>query len=808
MSVIAVSLVLSPLAISYAEVTSQTVINLNSQPLVSALSQFSKQFNIQVFVRDSLIRGVDAPEVTSTISVEMTLEKMLQGSDLQAVWQSSTSVVITKKSKIEKVSVNEINRDDYTKVENLETITVTATRQSITIKEAPRSITVIDGTVLEQLLQTSRNLGEVLAKAVPGMAPASQTLTNYSQTLRGRNVLVLIDGVPQTINRNFSRDFSNVAAMNIERMEVVRGGTAAYGSGAAGGIINIITRAAGEESSTRIELSSSLTNINNESFNGKLNHQVGGLFEDGEYGLNFDYEKTNGFIDANGDRIAPEPSQGDLSDTETFTIAGKLNLDLTDSSKLTISFSHLDSRQDTDYISDPSVTNAPAGSERAIAVKGLNLKKQNETRNSMVNVMLKSDVETLGTLDSQLYFRDYYARFFPYNSDIHVDGIKYNKAPIQNYVESQNIGGRLSFRTLLTDSTSISWGTDFNHERTENLATVYDSTILTQSGGLDFVRVGEAIQMPLTDHDSVAIFAQYETYFTNQLRWEAGLRQEWIKVSFDDFVSGTSGSMISASKKPYNDMMFNTGLVYFVNDEIQTYVNYAQGFTLPDIGLQLRKVAEDYSLSQTKFQPIKTDDYEVGIRGDWQQLSSSLAIYSSKSDLGNPALETIDGGKYIYQSRNPERIHGAELTASYVVTNQLEVGGYIAWSEGKSKHKTTGEWKSLNGFRIAPLQARAFINYQMGSGWLNRVQVNYSGNRDSAAKDLGKAFGAREVESYTTVDYVGSIETKRGLFTAGIENLLNHDYYSVYGQLLRNFNNTSHIPATGITAKVSYQYFW
>jgi len=689
------------------------------------------------------------------------------------------------------------------------TTTVTATRQTVTLEEVPRSITIIDGAELEQQLQTSRNLGEVLAKTVPGMAPASQTLTNYSQTLRGRNVLVLIDGVPQTINRNFSRDFSSVDPMNIERIEVVRGGTAAYGSGAAGGIINVITRASGEAASTRVELGSSLANLDKDSFNGKFNHQMGGFFDGGEYGLNFGYEKTNSFSDANGDRIAPEPSQGDLSDTETFKIAGKVNFDLTDASKLTLSFSHLDSQQDTDYISDPSVSSGPKGSVRAKPLKGLQLDEQNETQNSIINVMLTSEVETLGTLNSQLYFRDYYARFFPYNSDIYVGGTKHAKAPIQNYVDSQSIGGRFSFRTPLTETSSISWGSDFNRERTENLATVYDSTAWKNSGGLDFVKIGEATQMPLTDHDSIAIFAQLDTYLTEKLRWEAGVRQEWIEVSFDDFVSGSSGSAITASENRYNDMMFNTGLVYFVNDEIQTYVNYAQGYTLPDIGLQLRKVAVDYSFSETEFQPIKSDDYEIGIRGDWQQFSSSIAMYYSESDLGNPALETIDGGKYIYQSRSPERIYGTEITANYIFTEQLNVGGYASWSEGESKHKTTGEWNALNGFRIAPLQVRAHINYLMKNGWLNRLQVNYSGNRDSAAKDLGaNKFGASEVESYTTVDYAGSINTEHGRFTVGIENLFNTDYYSVYGQLLRNFNNTSHIPASGITAKMSYQYFW
>jgi iron complex outermembrane receptor protein len=61
--------------------------------------------------------------------------------------------------------------------------------------------------------------------------------------LRGRQVLVLIDGIPQsTPLRNGARDLRVIDPSAIERVEVIKGASAIYGNGADGGIINYITK--------------------------------------------------------------------------------------------------------------------------------------------------------------------------------------------------------------------------------------------------------------------------------------------------------------------------------------------------------------------------------------------------------------------------------------------------------------------------------------------------------------------------------------------------------------------------------------
>ncbi len=63
------------------------------------------------------------------------------------------------------------------------------------------------------------------------------------ETFRGRDLLVMIDGVPMnTPLRDVSRILPMIDLNTVERIEVVAGASSLYGSGATGGTVNFITR--------------------------------------------------------------------------------------------------------------------------------------------------------------------------------------------------------------------------------------------------------------------------------------------------------------------------------------------------------------------------------------------------------------------------------------------------------------------------------------------------------------------------------------------------------------------------------------
>jgi vitamin B12 transporter len=126
---------------------------------------------------------------------------------------------------------------------------VTATRVPTSLERLPAAVTVIDRATIDQRGYTT--LAEALA-AVPGIAVvpsggAGQQTSVFMRGTNSRHVLVLLDGQPiaDPSEPNGAFNFGDDSLADIERIEVVRGPASVYyGSGAIGGVINLITRRA------------------------------------------------------------------------------------------------------------------------------------------------------------------------------------------------------------------------------------------------------------------------------------------------------------------------------------------------------------------------------------------------------------------------------------------------------------------------------------------------------------------------------------------------------------------------------------
>lgn len=85
---------------------------------------------------------------------------------------------------------------------------------------------------------------DVLAQLIPGIDVSSQGRTNYGMNMRGRAIVVLIDGVRLNSSRTDSRQLDSIDPFNIAHIEVISGATSLYGGGSTGGLINIVTKKA------------------------------------------------------------------------------------------------------------------------------------------------------------------------------------------------------------------------------------------------------------------------------------------------------------------------------------------------------------------------------------------------------------------------------------------------------------------------------------------------------------------------------------------------------------------------------------
>lgn len=136
------------------------------------------------------------------------------------------------------------------KVKDLGKVEVTGSRLAEDIVDVPAPAYVVTKEEIDAV--GARNVAEVLDRipGVMGLTSASSSMARTQEVMirgLGSEILLLVDGVPFTntyvMSGSNSFDLRTIPLDSIERIEVVKGASSAlYGSAAAAGVINIITR--------------------------------------------------------------------------------------------------------------------------------------------------------------------------------------------------------------------------------------------------------------------------------------------------------------------------------------------------------------------------------------------------------------------------------------------------------------------------------------------------------------------------------------------------------------------------------------
>ncbi len=678
-----------------------------------------------------------------------------------------------------------------------ERIIVGITRTQEELTDVPRSVTVINREQIEEQAQSTRDLGNILGKLVPGLAPPTQSNSNFGQSLRGRNVLVLIDGVPQSTSRNVFRDFSTIDPSAVERIEVLRGPTAIYGDGATGGVVNIITRTASEEkltSTTEVGLNASLSHLE-DSLGYNLRQSVSGTENNFDYTISAAFTGIGGFFDADGDRIPPDPNgQGGLSDTDSFNILGKVGVNIAEGQRLQLTLNHFNDRQNTDFTTDPSVNRLP-GRQKARALEGLDLEDSQGTRNTLINLEYNNEDLFGSRVRTQAYYRNYFTRFFPFDAR---NTASLGNIIFQSELESEKIGSRLEIDTPLSspETLSLLWGVDLSRENSSQPVAVFDPVLFNNSNGLVFREIDERSWTPAFSQNNLGLFAQLRWDASDRIVLNGGLRHERVGVSADDFTT-IRGNSIGGGDLNYNATLFNLGAIYNVTEQVNLFANFAQGFSVADVGLALRNAPAGFSVASLRPEAQKVDHYEIGVRGNWDIVEASLVGFYNQSDLGTTftAPGTI--------LRSPQQVYGLEATFDVQASEAWQLGTTLSLVGGDRDSDDDGDYDApLNTFSISPLKVTAYVQNQTLPSWRNRLQLLYSGSRDP----VGTGFGLNEVESYFTLDYISRIDLGPGTLQVSVENLLNKQYFPVVSQL--QTTDSSYAAARGTTLSVSYSFTW
>lgn len=80
---------------------------------------------------------------------------------------------------------------------DIERITVSTTRSTAPVSTVPATINVISAEDIAKQLAHTQDISQILGNLLPSFSPSRQKMTGSGETLRGREPLYMIDGVPR-----------------------------------------------------------------------------------------------------------------------------------------------------------------------------------------------------------------------------------------------------------------------------------------------------------------------------------------------------------------------------------------------------------------------------------------------------------------------------------------------------------------------------------------------------------------------------------------------------------------------------------
>jgi iron complex outermembrane receptor protein len=740
----------------------QVQLDLASQPLDQALTAFADQAGLHLLYTTEDVAGLQSPALKGNYAVEQALQQLLAGSGVSYRFNDPRTVTLRK---------------DAAQSVNLKPIEVSvASRTSAAISEIPGTVWVVDQQQLREQIDSGVSLKEAIGKLVPGLDLAPEGRTNYGQNMRGREVLVMIDGVSQNSSRGLSRQFDSIAPFNVERIEVLSGASAIYGGGATGGIINIVTKK-GEPGPLRFEtqLGASSGFNNSDDLSTRIAQSISGGNERVNARLGVSGEQNEAFYDGAGEQIFIDNTQTDLQYNRSIDVLGTLGLTLNDEQSLDLLAQYYDSgNHGSTGIYFPNLNyNAPSDLEDAELRGGYSADLQPRTRRLLLNANYHhSDV-----LGQDFYLQASYRKEndnfypFPYYNSGTPRGSRgvYFAASQQNF----EVSGLKALFAKQWDTVKLTYGVDLDRERFSADQTTFDALTSSQSGGLDLDKASQAPRYPSYRVDGVSLYTQLDWHLSDNLTLSGGARRQQMDVEVSDFKGVPGGS------NDYQVNLYNLGAIYDFKNGHQLWTNYGEGFELPDPAKYYGKAG--LSVADNPLAGIKSRQVEMGWRFsdlDWSAQAALYYIWSDKVINVDSTTLTINVED---QKRRDFGFEGA-------LTRYFQNG----WEAGSTLHLVRSEEEAADGgwikrdARYASLsKATGFVGWK-GDGRSARLQANHAFTLKDDAQ--------HQIDGYTTFDLLGSQQTSFGTFSAGIQNLFDKQYSTVWGQRATLFYSPTYGP--------------
>ncbi|MBH9342328.1 TonB-dependent receptor [Pseudomonas aeruginosa] len=673
---------------------------------------------------------------------------------------------------------------------------VIGSRAPTSISELPGTVWVIEREQLDQQTQAGVPLKEALGQLIPGLDIGSQGRTNNGQNLRGRSVLVMIDGVSLNSSRGISRQFDSIDPFNIERIEVMSGASAVYGGGATGGIINIVTRkGVGGDTRFNTELGARSGFQSHEDHDLRAAQSISGGNDLFNGRLAIAYQKNGAAYDGNGDQVLTDITQTDLQYNRSVDLMGSLGFTFANGHSLDLGLQYYDSGYDGDRGLDLGRNFDALRGRAPYSIKGgVDLDREPESKRHQFNATYHAP-EVLGhDLYLQAYYRNEKMAFNPFPT------IRYNNSGAINYgtsyySASQQDTDYYGMKLALVktwERVSLTYGVDLDREKFTSDQMLFNLPLAAASGGLVASAPAKLGRYPDIATDSRAFFLQGSWKATADLTLSAGGRRQSMSTDVSDFVAanqqilianglGKSADAVPGGSKDYDVNLVNVGAIYKLNQQQQVWANYSEGFELPDPakyygfgrygaadGNGHYPLLQGVSVNDSPLDGIKTKQVELGWRHTDGALDTQVAAFYSWSDK---SIKYDSKTLAVLQQDTKKRNYGFEGQATYWLDDHWQVG--VNGLAIRSQEKVDGRWLKQDVTSASPSKAGAFVGWKDDQRSLRLQGVRTFNLNDEAGN---------KIDGYALFDLLGTQALPVGSLTAGIQNLLDKDYTTVWGQ--------------------------
>ncbi|ULG69418.1 TonB-dependent vitamin B12 receptor [Marinobacterium sediminicola] len=575
---------------------------------------------------------------------------------------------------------------------NPDTLLVTATRTAQTADQALASVTVIDREEIER--KQAQTVTELLAQT-PGVVVTNNggRGKNTSIFLRGTSsdhLLVMIDGVKAGSATSGGFSFQHLSPDQIERIEIVRGPRSSlYGSEAVGGVIQIFTRKGKEGFKPRFSVGAGSDDSR------EVTLGVSGGNDQGWYNLGVSDYSTDGIDVKTADISSHEPDD-DGYDNRSYTLSGGYRFNEMVEAQLHWS----QSRGDSDYDSYYDYSSTPEAEP-------------------MTNWNDKSRVQSLG---GSLILTPLDGWNVKLSGGRTTDVQKHYDHGVYQYdYETERDTVSLQSEHLISQTSQLTWGVDYQQDKVSSESTVYD----------------------VTSRDNKGVFGLYQLYL-GQHDLAFSLRHD----NNEQFGEHTTGSVAWGVELPRN---------------FRLTASYGTAFSAPTFNDLYWPNAGDEDL-----EPEESESIEIGLSGDHAGVQWFANLYQTD-------IESLISG-WPPANVSEARIRGLELAASTQLLGWNVSAGLDLMDPKNLANDIEPTQKDLllrRARKVFRFSAdRDFGAYSFG-GTLQAIGVRHD--------EIHPKTNVR-LAGYTTVDLRGSYALGNDWsLKAKVENLLDEDYQTARG---------------------------